>query len=78
MSVFNSDRSTLNETASKFDSDLSISCFDFALQQAFESGMNLDEMMYIVISHTERTVKRYMVQNQLKKAANKEKDKSRQ
>ena len=35
--------------------------------------MNLDEIMYTLFSHTERTVRRYIVQDQLKKAANKDK-----
>jgi len=74
MSIFNNDRSTYNETAKKFDSDLSVSCFDFALQQAFKAGMNLDEIMYITISHTERVVQQQIVQNKLKRAASKEKD----
>lgn len=73
MSIFKDDRSTFNQTAAEFDADLSNSCFDFALQQAFEAGMNLDEIMYVTITHTERIVKRYIVQDQLKKAAKKEK-----
>ncbi len=71
MSIFNDDRSTLNETASAFDAELSETGFDTALQKAFDSGMNLDEITYIVSTHTERIVKRYVVQYQLKKAANK-------
>ena len=73
MSIFNDDRSTMNPTATAFDQILSESGFDVALQKAFESGMNLDEIMYVTFSHTERTVKRYIVQEQLKKAANKAK-----
>ena len=73
MSIFKDDRETFNQTASEFDADLSNSCFDFALQQAFEAGMNLDEIMYVTISHTERILRRYIVQSRLKKAANKEK-----
>ena len=73
MSIFNDDRSTMNQTATDFDNELSVSGFDVALQKAFESGMNLDEIMYVTCSHTERTVRRYIVQEQLKKAANKEK-----
>ena len=46
---------------------------DAALQKAFESGMEIDEIMYAVMCHTERMVRRYIVQDQLKKAANKEK-----
>ena len=73
MSIFNDDRSTLNETASAFDTELSESGFDAVLQKAFESGMNLDEIMYTVFTHTDRIVKRCIVQDQLKKAANKNK-----
>lgn len=73
MSVFHDDRSTLNQSATDFDFALAGSGLDAALQKAFESGLNLDEIMYVVFSHTERTVKRYMVQDQLKKAANKDK-----
>lgn len=73
MSIFNNDRSTMNEIATAFDETLSNSGFDTALQKAFESGMNLDEIMYVTFSHTERIVKRYIVQEQLKKAANKDK-----
>lgn len=73
MSIFNDDRSTLNQAASAFDTELSNSGLDTALQKAFESGLNLDEIMYVIFSHTERTVKRYIVQDQLKKAAKKEK-----
>ena len=35
--------------------------------------MKLDEIMYVLFSHTEKTVRRYIVQDQLKKAANKNK-----
>ena len=73
MSVFNDDRSTLNGTAAAFDSDLSGTGFDAALQKAFDAGMNLDEIMYTVFAHTDRVVKRYVVQYQLKKAANRDK-----
>lgn len=73
MSIFNDDRSTLNQTAAAFDAELSASGFDNALQKAFDSGMNLDEITYTVFTHTERVVKRYVVQYQLKKAANKDK-----
>lgn len=34
--------------------------------------MNLDEILYVVFDHTDRVVKRYRVQYQLKKAANKD------
>ena len=71
MSIFNDDRSTLNEAASAFDAELSETSLDTAIQKAFDSGMNLDEITYIVSTHTERIVKRYVVQYQLKKAANK-------
>ena len=72
MSIFNEDRSTLNPAGIAFDAELSSSGFDAALQKAFDSGLNLDEIMYTVFSHTERVVRRYVVQNQLKKAANKD------
>ncbi len=73
MSIFNEDRANLNETAMEFDTELSQSGLDSALKDAFEKGMNLDEIMYVLISHTERIVRRHIVQDQLKKAANKEK-----
>ncbi|MEZ3463371.1 MAG: hypothetical protein K1W23_14730 [Lachnospiraceae bacterium] len=73
MSIFNDDRSTVNEAAAAFDSDLSGTGFDTALQKAFDSGMNLDEIQYIVSTHTDRIVKRFVVQYQLKKAANRDK-----
>ena len=73
MSIFNDDRSTLNEAAAALDSDLSGTGFDSGLQKAFDSGMNLDEILYVVSTHTDRIVKRYVVQYQLKKAANKDK-----
>ena len=73
MSIFNDDRSTLNDAAVALDTDLSGTGFDTALQKAFDSGMNLDEILYVVSTHTDRIVKRYIVQYQLKKAANKDK-----
>lgn len=73
MSIFKDDRSTVNEAAEAFDADLSSTGFDTALQKAFDSGMNLDEILYIVSTHTERIVKRSRLQYQLKKAANKDK-----
>lgn len=73
MSIFNDDRASLNQAASDFDSELSNSGLDAALQKAFDAGMNLDEIMYIMFTHTEKTVRRYIVQNQLKVAANKSK-----
>ncbi|MCI8972276.1 MAG: hypothetical protein HFH79_01605 [Lachnospiraceae bacterium] len=72
MSIFNDDRSTLNPAATAFDADLSGTGFDTALQKAFDAGMNLDEILYVVSSHTDRIVKRYTVQYQLKKAANRD------
>ena len=57
MSIFNDDRSTVNEAAAAFDSDLSGTGFDTALQKAFDSGMNLDEIQYIVsVSYTHLTL----------------------
>ena len=73
MSCFNEDRATLNEQAEKFDKELATCGLDKTLQLAFEAGMNLDEIIYVLGIHTERTVRRYIVQDQLKKAANKEK-----
>ena len=73
MSCFNNDRSSLSDKANKFDSDLTAGGFDDILRNAYDNGMNLDEIMYVVISHTERSVRRYIVQEQLKRAANKEK-----
>lgn len=73
MSVFNDDRATLNQAADNFDSELSTCGLDAALQKAFEAGMNLDEIMYVMVTHTEKTVKRYVVQHQLKAAAHKAK-----
>ncbi len=72
MSVFNDDRTTLKQTAAALDSDLSSSGFDAILQKAFEAGLNLDEILYIVYSYTDRTVRRYRTQDQLKRAANKD------
>lgn len=73
MSIFNDDRATFNQAASDFDTALSNSGLDAVLHDAFESGMDLDEIMYVVFTHTEKTVRRYIVQNQLKMAANKNK-----
>lgn len=73
MSVFNDDRSTLNTAAGNFEAELSSSGLDAALQKAFEAGMNLDEIMYVMFTHTEKTVRRYIVQHQLKAAAQKNK-----
>ena len=73
MSVFNDDRSTLNQAATNFDSELSSSGLDAALTNAFEAGMELDEIMYVITTHTEKTVRRYIVQHQLKAAASKNK-----
>lgn len=73
MSCFNEDRATFNVKATNFDKELTDAGFDDALLKAFNEGMNLDELMYVVNVHTERVVRRYIVQHQLKKAANKEK-----
>ena len=72
MSIFNDDRATLNVAATALDAELTQCGMDEALHKAFEEGMELDEIMYAVFSHTERTVRRYIVQDQLKKAANKD------
>ena len=74
MSIFNHDRATLNDIATELDNELSHCGLDAALQKGFEAGMNLDEIMYVMFTHTERIVRRYIVQDQLKKAANKEKN----
>ena len=73
MSIFNEDRATVNEMANGLDAELSKCGLAEVLQRAFESGMNIDEIMYVIHGHTERTVRRYVVQDQLKKAANKDK-----
>lgn len=73
ISCFNEDRATLNEQAAKLDMALQTCGFDAVLQEAFEDGMNLDEISYVLNTHTERTVRRYIVQAQLKRAANKDK-----
>lgn len=72
MSIFNEDRATLNKASTVLDAELTQCGLDEALHKAFEDGMELDEIMYTVLSHTERTVRRYIVQDQLKKAANKD------
>ena len=72
MSIFNEDRATLNTAATALDAELTQCGMDEALHKAFEEGMELDEIMYAVFSHTERTVRRYIVQDQLKKAAHKD------
>lgn len=59
--------------AAKLDMALQTCGFDAVLQEAFEDGMNLDEISYVLNTHTERTVRRYIVQEQLKRAANKDK-----
>ncbi len=73
MSIFKDDRSTMNEAAANLDEALSHCGLDTALHKAFDAGMNLDEILYVIFAHTDRTVKRYVVQDQLKKAANKDK-----
>lgn len=73
MSCFENDRATLNEKAMILDTNLTKHGLDEVLKQAFDHGMNLDEIMYVLFTHTERTVRRYIVQDQLKKAANKDK-----
>lgn len=73
MSIFNEDRSTLNEKANMMEAELAKCGLDEVLQKSFEAGMNIDEIMYVMYGHTERTVRRYVVQDQLKKAANKDK-----
>ena len=73
MSCFKEDRATLNEQAMNLDKALQECGLDAALQAAFDSGMNLDEISYVLNTHTERTVRRYIVQAQLKRAANKDK-----
>ena len=74
MSIFNDDRATLNDIASNLDLELSNCGLDEVLHKGFDAGLNLDEILYIMSTHTERIVKRYIVQDQLKKAANKDKN----
>ena len=74
MSIFNEDRANLNDNAVNFDAELSNCGLDEVLHKGFDAGLNLDEIAYIVFTHTERVVKRYIVQDQLKKAANKDKN----
>ncbi len=73
MSCFKDDRATLNEQAENFESGLRGCGLDAVLQNAFHQGMNLDEIMYVLDTYTEKTVRRYIVQEQLKRAANKDK-----
>lgn len=73
MSVFKDDRATFNQAADDFDAALSTSGLDTALKNAFDAGMELDEIMYVMTTHTEKTVRRYIVQHQLKAAAQKNK-----
>lgn len=73
MSCFNEDRATLNAQAENLEDGLRGCGLDAVLQNAFEQGMNLDEIMYVLDTHTEKTVRRYIVQAQLKRAANKDK-----
>lgn len=73
MSCFKDDRATLNEQAENFEHGLRGCGLDAVLQNAFQQGMNLDEIMYVLNTYTEKTVRRYIVQEQLKRAANKDK-----
>ena len=73
MSCFKDDRATLNEQAENFENGLRGSGLDAVLQSAFQQGMNLDEIMYVLNTYTEKSVRRYIVQVQLKRAANKDK-----
>lgn len=74
MSCMNNDRATLNEIAQALEDNLAKSELPGILQRAFDSGMEVDEIGYVVAVFTERTVRRYIVQDQLKKAANKDKN----
>ncbi len=73
MSIFNDDRATLDQSASDLEAALARTGLDTVLHDAFEAGMNLDEIMYVMFTHTEKTVRRYIVQHQLKAAATKNK-----
>lgn len=73
MSIFNEDRSTLNEMANNLDIELTTRGLDQWLSKAFDSGLNIDEILYILSSHSTRILQRYIVQDQLKRVANKEK-----
>ena len=72
MSIFNDDRETFNQAADSLDNGLSKCGLDAVLQRAFDNGLDLDEIMYVVQTHTEKTVRSYIVQARLKKAANKD------
>lgn len=72
MSSFNEDRATLNVRAAALDAELATGNMDSVIQKAFEDGMEIDEIMYVIFTHTEKTLRRYVVQEQLKKAANKD------
>lgn len=69
MSCFKADGSGFQERAQKLDEDLTVINLDDLLAQAFQDGMGIDEVMYVVQNHTERTLRRALVQWQLKNAA---------
>lgn len=71
MSCFNSDGTGFNEQASVVDETLSTAILDDVVTKAFQDGMTIDEIMYVTQTHTERVLRRALVQWQLKNAANK-------
>lgn len=73
MSCFKADGTGFHERAQKLDEDLTAIKLDDLLSQAFQDGMGIDEIMYVVQNHTERSLRRSLVQWQLKNAANKNK-----
>lgn len=74
MSCFKQDGTGFNEQGQKLDEALSAKNLDEAVIAAFQEGMTIDEAMYVTMSHTERVLRRALVQWQLKVAANKDKN----
>lgn len=71
MSCFKPDGTGFNEIAEKLDATLATTALDEAITKAFQDGMTIDEIMYVTQTHSERVLKRALVQWQLKMAANK-------
>ena len=71
MSCFKDDGTGFHDRAQKLDEDLAMIKLDELLSQAFQDGMAIDEVMYVVQNHTERALRRSLVQWQLKNSANK-------
>lgn len=74
MSCFKPDGTGFNEIAEALDTALSSQSLDEAITKAFQDGMMIDEIMYVTQTHSERVLKRALVQWQLKMAANKNKE----